>query len=224
MKSLGLLVKMSISVKICGLSQNESVDMAVEYGAKYIGFVFYSPSPRSLSLEQAKQLICRVPKHVKKVGLFVDPINSEIESVLNIANLDLIQLHGGEIPSRVLEIKQLSGLPILKAIKLAKQGDLELATNYFDVADHLLFDAKAPASLSGALPGGNAISFDWKLLRDAEIPLPWMLAGGLIAENIEEAVKSSGANTLDVSSGVETVPGIKNLNLIKKFLKTAKTI
>ena len=215
---------MTISVKICGIDRIASVDMAVEHGAEYIGFVFYPPSPRNLTLEKAAQLICRIPKHVTRVGLFVDPTNSEIENVLTATDLDLIQLHGVESPSRVAEIKQLIELPILKAIKLAKHKDLEFAIDYYDVADHLLFDAKTPVTLVDALPGGNAISFDWKLLQHAEIPLPWMLAGGLIAENITEAVKYSGANTLDVSSGVESTPGIKDLNLIKEFLDTAKTI
>ena len=219
-----LLIDVTISVKICGVERIESVDIAVKYGAEYIGFVFYPPSPRNLTLEKATQLIYRVPKHITRVGLFVDPTNSEIKDVLTATDLDLIQLHGVESPSRVAEIKQFSELPILKAIKLAKHRDLESAKDYYDVADHLLFDAKAPVTLVDALPGGNAISFDWKLLQHVEVPLPWMLAGGLIAENITEAVKYSGANTLDVSSGVESAPGIKDLDLIKKFLNTAKTI
>ena len=215
---------MTISVKICGIDRIESVDMAVEEGAAYLGFVFYQPSPRNLSLDKAKQLIFRVPKNVIRVGLFVNPTNAEIEDVLTSADLDMIQLHGHEKPSRILEIKKLSQLPILKAIKLAKQKDLKSATNFYDVADHLLFDAKAPATLKNALPGGNAISFDWQLLRHAKIPLPWMLAGGLNANNIAKATASSGATTLDVSSGVENIPGIKDLNLISKFLNATKEI
>ena len=224
MKSHGLLTNVAISVKIRGIERTESVDIAVKYGAKYIGFVFFPPSPRNLTIECAKNLIYRVPKHIKKVGLFVDPINSEIENVLSMADLDLIQLHGSESPARASEIKQHAGLPILKAIRVAEQGDLELAKDYYDVVDYLLFDSKVPADLPNALPGGNATSFDWKLLRHAEIPLPWMLAGGLIAENIKDAVQSSGANTIDVSSGVEIEPGIKDISLIKHFLDTAKTI
>jgi phosphoribosylanthranilate isomerase len=215
---------MTINVKICGVERTESVDAAVKYGAAYIGFIFYRPSPRNLTPEKAKQLICRVPKNITSVGLFVDPTNSEIENVLTATDLDMIQLHGLEKPSRVLEIKKLSQLPILKAIKIAKREDLILATDFYDVADHLLFDSKAPENIKNILPGGNAISFDWTLLRHAKIPLPWMLAGGLNANNILEATTSSGANTLDVSSGVEGTPGIKDLNLIKNFLTMAKTI
>jgi phosphoribosylanthranilate isomerase len=215
---------MMINVKICGVDRTESVDAAVKHGAAYIGFVFYQPSPRNLIPKKAKQLICRVPKNITRVGLFVDPTNSEIEDVLTATDLDMVQLHGLENPSRVLEIKKLSQLPILKAIKIAKREDLNSATDFYDVADHLLFDSKAPQNIENALPGGNAISFDWTFLRHATIPLPWMLAGGLTANNILEATTSSGATTLDVSSGVEITPGIKDLNLIKKFLTMANTI
>ena len=215
---------MTISVKICGIDRIESVDMAVEKGAAYLGFVFYKPSPRNLTLEKAKQLIYRVPKNVVRVGLFVDPTNAEIEDVLKSTDLDMIQLHGLEKPSRILEIKKLSQLPILKAIKLAKQKDLKSAADFYDVADHLLFDAKAPATLKNALPGGNAISFDWQILRHVKIPLPWMLAGGLSTNNVAKATISSGATALDVSSGVENVPGIKDLNLISEFLSATKAI
>ena len=215
---------MIINVKICGVERTESVDAAVKHGAAYIGFVFYPPSPRNLTPKKAKQLIYRVPKNITRVGLFVDPTNSEIENILTATDLDMVQLHGQENPSRVLEIKKLSQLPILKAIKIAKREDLNFAADFYDVADHLLFDSKAPENKENALPGGNAISFDWTLLRHAKIPLPWMLAGGLSANNILEATTSSGAKTLDVSSGVESIPGIKDLNLIKKFLNMAKTI
>jgi phosphoribosylanthranilate isomerase len=215
---------MTISVKICGIDRIESVDAAVENGATYLGFVFYQPSPRNLSLEKAKQLIYRVPKNVIRVGLFVNPTDAEIEDVLSSADLDMIQLHGHERPPRILEIKKISQLPILKAIKLDKQKDLKSAKDFYDVADHLLFDSKAPATLKNALPGGNAISFDWQLLRHAKIPLPWMLAGGLNISNIAKATISSGATTLDVSSGVERVPGVKDLNLISKFLNAVKEI
>ena len=215
---------MTISVKICGIDRIESVDVAVEDGATYLGFVFYQPSPRNLSLEKAKQLIYRVPKNVIRVGLFVNPTDAEIEDVLSSADLDMIQLHGHEKPSRILEIKKVSQLPILKAIKLDKQKDLKSAASFYGVADHLLFDAKAPSTLKNALPGGNAISFDWELLRHTQIPLPWMLAGGLNINNIAKATISSGATTLDVSSGVERVPGVKDLNLISEFLSATKAI
>ena len=214
---------MSVEVKICGLDRAESVDTAVKHGADYVGFVFYPPSPRNLTPMDAAQLIARVPETVTRVGLFVDPADAEIAAVLEISQLDLIQLHGAETPARVREIKQLSNLPAMKVIKLASEADLAGAADYYDSADRLLFDAKPPAEMENALPGGNALAFDWELLCDAEIPLPWMLAGGLTAENIQEAIATSGATAIDVSSGVEDSPGIKNLERIKKFLAVAKS-
>lgn len=215
---------MVLGVKICGLDRADAVDAAVENGAAFIGFVFYPPSPRNLTPAEAAPLIARVPKNVTRVGLFVDPTDAEIEAVLALSSLDLIQLHGSETPDRVAAIKQLSKLPIMKVIKLAGPADLAGAADYFTVADRLLFDAKAPAEMKNALPGGNALAFDWELLRDAEIPLPWMLAGGLGADNIAEAVQTSGATAIDVSSGVEDRPGVKNLDLIKDFLTAANKL
>ena len=215
---------MSIEVKICGLDRIEAVDAAVEHGAALVGFVFYPPSPRNLTPEEAIPLIARVPEEVTRVGLFVDPADAEIEAVLVNSPLDLIQLHGAETPDRLSEIKQLSNLPVMKAIKLAGPEDLAAAADYFDVANRLLFDAKAPAEMKNALPGGNALAFDWELLRGAVIPLPWMLAGGLEAGNIAEAVATSGAGVIDVSSGVESAPGIKDLDLIREFLSTANNV
>ncbi|MBT7957308.1 MAG: phosphoribosylanthranilate isomerase [Rhodospirillaceae bacterium] len=214
---------MSIEVKICGLDRAESVDTAVSFGADYVGFVFYPPSPRNLSAADAAPLIARVPETVSRVGLFVDPTDAEIEAVLENSELDLIQLHGAETPARLQEIKQLTSLPTMKVIKLASQDDLAGAVEYYDSADRLLFDAKPPTEMTNALPGGNALVFDWELLRDAKIPLPWMLAGGLTSENLAEAVAISGAIAIDVSSGVEDSPGVKNLTRIEEFLTAAKS-
>jgi phosphoribosylanthranilate isomerase len=211
-----------INVKICGIDTIENVDVAIEHGADYIGFVFYEPSPRNLSAKNAARLTLNIPKNVVRVGLFVDPSDIELSSVLELADIDLIQLHGCETPERVAAIKHLTKLPILKAIKVAKSHDLESAYNYFNVADHLLFDSKAPITLKNSLPGGNALIFDWRLLQGLKIPLPWMLAGGLNANNIIEAITTSGATTIDVSSGVENMVGVKDNTLIKELLKIAK--
>ena len=213
---------MNLEVKICGLDRAESVDAAVKHGAAYTGFVFYPPSPRNLTPEDAAALIARVPENVKRVGLFVDPTDAEIEAVLNNSQLDLIQLHGAETTARVQEIKQLASLPAMKVIKLTSEANLAKIANYYDSADCLLFDAKPPADMVNALPGGNALAFDWSLLRDVNISLPWMLAGGLTPENLNEAVTTSGATAVDVSSGVEDTPGFKNLNKIIEFLAAAK--
>jgi phosphoribosylanthranilate isomerase len=198
--------------------------MAVEHGADYIGFVFYNPSPRNLSAKSAAQLATNVPKNISRVGLFVNPSDEELSSVLELVDLDLIQLHGQEIPERVSEIRRFTGLPILKAIKISGARDLKSADDYFSVADQLLFDSKAPVTLKNSLPGGNALIFDWKLLQGASIPIPWMLAGGLNANNIVEAISTSGATAIDTSSGVEKIFGIKDVALIKEFLKIAKAI
>jgi phosphoribosylanthranilate isomerase len=138
--------------------------------------------------------------------------------------MDIIQLHGGETPDRVADIRSKSGIQVMKVIKLAGAGDLQAAENYYAAADRLIFDAKPPNHMAGALPGGNALAFDWQLLAGARVPLPWMLAGGLTAENLAEAVASSGAAALDVSSGVEDAPGVKNVEKIRAFLAAAAAI
>jgi|TARA_B100000315_G_scaffold168434_1_gene156947 phosphoribosylanthranilate isomerase len=214
---------MKVEVKICGLDRIEAVDAAVKHGADFVGFVFYPPSPRNLMPQESLPLIARVPENVTRVGLFVDPTDAEITAMFDGSSLDLIQLHGAETPKRVDEIKQLTGLPAMKVIKLAGPDDLAAAAAYYDIADRLLFDAKPPADMKNALPGGNALAFDWELLRHADIPLPWMLAGGLTSENVQEAVATSGATAIDVSSGVEDSPGVKNLKRIEAFLMAAKS-
>ncbi len=214
----------SIAVKICGLSDVASIDAAVANGASYVGLVFYPPSPRALTLEQARELSCHIPAEVKKVGLFVDPDDELLRNVLAQVPLDLIQLHGGETPARVSEIKTLTKLPVLKAIKVANASDLDAADAYDGVADMLLFDAKAPKDLADALPGGNGLVFDWNLLAHCHWQRPWMLAGGLDAASVAQAVTISGARAVDVSSGVETAPGIKDPAAIKAFLDAVKAL
>ncbi len=214
----------SIDVKICGLDRAEAVDAAVEGGARYTGFVFYPPSPRNLTPEAAAPLIERVPSSVIRVGLFVDPSDAKIDAVLTQTRLDLVQLHGSETPERVAEIKSRTSLPAMKVVRLASADDLDAAHAYEGTADRLLFDAKPPAHMKEALPGGNALVFDWELLAGSNWPVPWMLAGGLTADNIGEAVRISGARALDVSSGVEDRPGVKNIEKIRAFLAAAAAI
>ena len=215
---------MSIEVKICGLSTEETLLAAVSAGADFVGFVFYPPSPRAVTPKQAGELAKLVPAHVKKVGLFVNASDELLLEAKDIAKLDLLQLHGDETPGRVAEIKLLTGLPVMKVIKLRSSEDLHLIDDYLSVADRLLFDAKAPPEMTGALPGGNALSFDWTMLEGYECPLPWMLAGGLTSENLTRAVALTGAPALDVSSGVESSPGVKDPALIRSFLETAKRL
>ena len=211
---------MSILTKICGITDEHAMYAAVENGASFVGLVFYPPSPRSLDSISASRLVALVPPSIKKVGLFVNPVNNQLNKVLNDVSLDLIQLHGEETPDRCNDIRKIFGLPIMKVIKVANIYDIENVGDYYEVVDWLMFDAKAPDSMDNALPGGNAIKFDWSLLAGKTWPLPWMLAGGLNSENVGTAVAESGALIVDVSSGVESSPGEKDPLKIEKFLQT----
>lgn len=209
---------MSVAAKICGLSTPESVVVSVESGAALVGFVFYPPSPRTVTAEIAGKLAAVVPDGVAKVALFVDAEDDAIEAVLAAAAMDYLQLHGSEDPARVAEIRARFDVPVIKAVKIENDADVRAAHDYEEVSDWLLFDAKAPKTMPGALPGGNALSFDWGLLQDREWSRPWMLSGGLDAANVAEAVATTGAGAVDVSSGVEDEPGQKDPDRIKAFL------
>jgi len=213
---------MTVEVKICGLDRPETVDGAVNAGAEMLGFVFYPPSPRNLTASAASRLTNRVPAGVKRVGLFVDPTDEMITTVLNQNVLDLIQLHGNEPPERVAEIKDITSLKVIKVLKVTDIRDLKYVSVYQGVAEWLMFDALAPKDMKGALPGGNALSFDWNILARANIPTPWILAGGLNLENVKEAMSTSGAKVVDVSSGVEKQPGVKCVEKIQSFIQAVK--
>lgn len=215
---------MPLEVKICGLTTPEAVDAVIDGNTAYAGFVFYPPTPRNLSPEQAAELTMRLPGGVNRVGLFVNPSDEDIDAVREKVFLDIIQLHGEENPERVSEIKQKTGLPVMKAIKIENAEDLDDARAYEPVVDRLLFDAKAPANLKNALPGGNAHAFDWTIMKGATFSVPWVLAGGLTPENLAEAVAESGATSVDVSSGVEESPGLKDPNKIRAFLDVANSL
>lgn len=215
---------MSVAAKICGLKDGLALDAAVRGGASYVGLVFYPRSPRAVTPAEARDLAALVPSDVKKVGLFVDPDDELLDTVLAHVPLDLLQLHGGESPGRVGEIKRLTNLPAMKAIKVAKRADLNAADEFEEVADMLLFDAKAPADMADALPGGNALVFDWKLLSGRQWQRPWMLSGGLDAGNVAQAVAITGARAVDVSSGVERARGVKDPVAIKAFLDAVKAL
>lgn len=211
---------MNVGVKICGLSEPVSLRAAITGGARYVGFVFYPPSPRSIAPAMAAELARLVPTGVRTVGLFVDPDNDLLEHVTGQVPLDLIQLHGREEPRRIMEVKSTFALPVMKAIKIGGPEDLATALDMAEVADRLLFDAKPPAKVS-ALPGGNGIAFDWTLLAGRSWPRPWMLSGGLTPGNLAEAVRVTGATEVDVSSGVEDRPGHKDAALVRAFLEAA---
>jgi phosphoribosylanthranilate isomerase len=213
---------MTVQAKICGLSTPETMTAALEGGAAFVGLVFYPPSPRAVTLEQAAALAALVPDGVVTTGLLVDADDATIAAILKEVPLDLLQLHGSESPERIAEVKASLGLPVMKVVKLRQPGDLAAVEPYLAVADRLLFDAKPPAEMTSALPGGNAVAFDWTLLAGTTWALPWMLAGGLSPENVAQAIAISGAPAVDVSSGVEDRPGVKNPNKIKAFLDAVR--
>jgi len=213
---------MALLTKICGLNDEAGIEAAVENGADMLGFVFFDKSPRHLGPERAEELLKLVPSGVDRVGLFVDPENDYLDRVLAKARLDLLQLHGDESPERCRAISVFFGLPIIKAIKVSTPKDVAKARDYAGAVDWLLFDAKAPADASR--PGGNGKPFDWSMLKGKSFDRPWLLSGGLTAENLPEAVKQSGAVAVDVSSGVESAPGKKDPLRIATFLQVAKRL
>ena len=213
---------MTIDVKICGITSAEALDAAVAGGATMLGFVFFAKSPRNISRDEAHDLLARVPDGVLKVALMVDPNDFKALSIGCQLPFDLIQLHGSETPARVAEIRTITHKPIMKAVGIATPDDIARAHEYEAVADRILLDAKAPEGAD--LPGGNALSFDWSLISDETWTKPWMLAGGLTKDNLSEAVKTSGAGAVDVSSGVEDAPGRKSVQKIQEFLALAATL
>ncbi|MEO1191594.1 MAG: phosphoribosylanthranilate isomerase [Pseudomonadota bacterium] len=213
---------MALEVKICGLSEPAGLAAATAGGAAMVGFVFFPRSPRNVTPAEAASLAARVPEGVIKVGLLVDPDDESLAQILGQVPLDLLQLHGNETPARVAAIKERWKKPVMKAVRIATRDDVTAARTYEPVADRLLFDAKPPASMTKALPGGNAVAFDWRLLAGETWSRPWMLAGALTPENLAEAVAASGARAVDVSSGVEDRPGHKDPALITRFLDAAR--
>ena len=209
---------MSVTAKICGINDPESMRAAISGGASHVGFVFYPLSPRAVNPGEAMALASVVPERVQKVGLFVDPEDDQIDKTLFVVKLDFLQLHGDETPERVRDLKQRTGKKVMKVIKVAEASDIARAEAYVRIADALMFDAKPPPGMKDALPGGNAVSFDWRILSGHKWPLPWMLAGGLHAGNVADAVALSDAAIVDTSSGVEDTPGRKNVEKIAAFL------
>ncbi|NOZ66482.1 MAG: phosphoribosylanthranilate isomerase, partial [Alphaproteobacteria bacterium] len=202
----------------------ETVKAAVDAGASHVGFVFFAKSPRNISPEQVAELCRDIPPSVIKTGVFVNPEDEQLDRILAVAPLDLLQLHGSESPARVQEIKARFKRPVMKAIALSAPDDMAGARAYESCADMLLFDAKAPTDLTDALPGGNGRAFDWRIIQAAEINLPWMLSGGLNMDNIAEAIATSGAQMIDVSSGVESRPGLKDSAKIKAFMSKVNNL
>ena len=207
-----------VTAKICGLNESSAIDATVAGGASHVGLNFYPPSPRAVTNDEARRLVQSIPTTVCTVGLFVDADDALIDSAVEAAALDMLQLHGSETPNRVAALKLRTGCTVMKVISVAETADLVNAERYSEVADWLLFDAKPPTNVENPLPGGNARSFDWQLLAGRRWSIPWMLAGGLNSANVGKAVALTGAAVVDCSSGVEDRPGSKNLDKIAKFL------
>jgi len=211
---------MTVRVKICGLTRATDVAAAVEAGAAYLGFNFFPKSPRYITLPAAAALALNVPEGVAKVALSVDADDAFLDALTAAVPLDMLQLHGRETAARVSHVKARYGLPVMKVVGVASADDLPLLEIYGRVADQLLVDAKPPPDADR--PGGNALAFDWNLIAGRRWPVPWMLAGGLTPDNVAQAIVLTGARQVDVASGVECAPGLKDVGLIRRFIRAAK--
>lgn len=208
-----------IRVKICGLRTPADVTAVARAGAAYAGFVFFAKSPRNVTLPEARLAALAAPPGLAKVALTVDADDATLDAIVEAVPLDMLQLHGRESPDRVAQVRARYRLPVMKAIGLADESDLPAIFAFSTVADQILIDAKPPRGAD--LPGGNGLAFDWRLLAGRRWLRPWMLAGGLTAKNVAEAVRLTGARQVDVSSGVESVPGVKDAARIAAFVAAA---
>lgn len=211
---------MPCTAKICGLSTPDTLDAAVAGGASHVGFVFFPPSPRDLSFDRASGLAGGVPSHVARVGVFVDPDDALLDQAAAAGRLQALQLHS-TAPERVAAIRARTRLEIWAAISIRTRADLDAARTHAGAADRLLYDAKTPPG--SALPGGMGLRFDWALLDGFRHPLPWALSGGLDPSSVAEAIRRTGATLVDVSSGVETAPGVKDVDKIAAFLRAVRS-
>ncbi len=210
------------AIKICGITTPQALDAAILARAEYAGFVFFPPSPRNLTIAEAAALGARAEGRSKRVGLFVDANDATIAEAVGAARLDIIQLHGAETPQRAAQIKAQFGLPVWKVLSVAAKADVERAGAFAGAADLILFDAKTPKG--AALPGGMGLSFDWSLVANWKGSVAWGLAGGLNPDNVAEAIRLTGAPLVDTSSGVESAPGVKDVDKIAAFCKAARQI
>ena len=206
-----------ISIKICGITEQKDISAAANLGIDFLGFVLVKGSSRYVSIDKMKKLLKETPSPIGTVALLVNPKNDILEEIVNEVNIDFLQLHGQESPDRVFEISRKSKIPIIKAFGISKKNDLKKIRSYESVVDYLLLDAKAESRQS--LPGGNGVAFDWELLRGFNTKKPWFLAGGLNPDNVSRAISITGANMVDVSSGVEKDPGNKSLEKIYNFVR-----
>ena len=208
---------MAVDAKICGLSSAPAVAAALDHGARMVGFVFFPGSPRHVSFEQAAALSRPIGPEVERVGVMTDPDDDLLRRAIAAGRLSVVQLHGGETPRRVAEIRERFGAKVMKVVRVSGSDDLDRAAGFEPVADLLMFDSKPPRGATR--PGGNAVAFDWRLLAGRAWRRPWLLSGGLDPDNVGRAVELTGARAVDVSSGVESAPGVKDPALIGTFLE-----
>jgi len=213
---------MALLIKICGLNAPGALDTALAAGADMVGFVFFAPSPRHIGYDTARALGARVRGRAQKVALFVDPSDQELAASIEALTPDMLQLHGDESPDRVTKVRARFRLPVMKALPIAQRSDLAAIRLYQDVADRLIFDARAPREATR--PGGLGQSFDWRLLEHLDTPVPFMLSGGLDVANVAQALRITGAPGVDVSSGVESSPGAKDPEKIRAFIAAARRV
>ncbi|MCV6575972.1 MAG: phosphoribosylanthranilate isomerase [Cohaesibacter sp.] len=209
-------------VKICGLSTPETIATGLANGANWIGFVFFPKSPRHVSYGKAKDLVGPIRGKASIVALTVNATDEELKAIDDAINPDIWQLHGSETPERVAQIRQDYARPVMKALPIRDEADLALIAEYEAVCDMLLFDAKPPADMKTDLPGGNGISFDWRLIQNLKLKKPLILSGGLTPDNVAKAIALTNPQGVDVSSGIETAPGIKDRDKIIQFIRAAK--
>lgn len=213
---------MSVRVKICGLRSRADAAAAITHGAAYVGLVFFPPSPRNMTIADARWVLETVPEGVRRVALTVDADDAMLDSLVAALPLDMLQLHGHESPERVVEVRERFGLPVMKAVGIAGEEDLAELDRQVRAADQILVDARSPKGADR--PGGNGVAFDWRLIATRRWKRPWMLAGGLTPETVAEAVRATGATQVDVSSGVESQPGRKDPELIRAFIAAAGAV
>jgi phosphoribosylanthranilate isomerase len=211
---------MSLDIKICGLKTDDAVAAALDGGASHIGFIFFAKSPRNIDPALAGRLRKAAIGRAKAVAVTVDANDARLDEIVNAVQPDMLQLHGHESAARIAEIKARYGLPVIKALALRERSDLDQIQPYIGVADLFLFDAKPPKG--SELPGGNGISFDWSMLLALDGQVPYMLSGGLNADNIADALKTTNARGIDTSSGVESAPGVKDVRLIEEFFQAVR--
>ena len=212
---------MALIVKICGLSTPVALDVALDAGADMVGFIFFPPSPRNVSLETARALASRVQSRARKVAVTVDADDTLLASIIEALKPDMLQLHGHETPQRVAAVRESFGLPVMKALPIETKSDLAAIASYTSVADRLLFDARPPREATR--PGGLGQPFDWHLLENLDLSIPFMLSGGLHADNVAEALRVTRAGGVDVVSGVESAPGVKDPDKIRAFIRAARS-